>query len=175
MKSLQQHIEEKLYLNKVQRKQYHQQVNEKLVINKDYVGELEYIACKPKNTGVCLMICMPKKENKYGERIDIGPLYYELSGTVVNISDSKYIKTKEGYYCNDHNMHWGTLLLFNEDAISFLKFLSEDPKRYINQLDLPNIEDFLDVKFKWPQHVKHMNGEEFYDKNQIQNMINRIK
>lgn len=38
MKSLNEHILEKLYLTQVQRNKYYQQVNEKLIINKDYVN-----------------------------------------------------------------------------------------------------------------------------------------
>ena len=159
-------------------KKFSNYISEKLIINKNFAEDDRYVCSKPKGHGICLMIIVPIKNVSIG-RIAILTAAYSLWGgapqTRVQINDvfiPKNIKTDEGYYVKRFP-DWAVLLLFEDDAQTFLKNLLKDPTQEIEKSDLPNIEKFLDVRLEWNLQVKKEN--KVFNKEEIQEMIDEIK
>ena len=137
MKTIRQYIEEKLY---------HQQVDEKLIINKDF-KDYNYSAVQPNKSGKCLLLrCAVSASADQKTRVDCSVEKYtlkEFGWPSVDCtkcdSDNKiytYYKNKNGYYVfgRTYNGHpiWEYVLLFGDDAIRFLEQLMNDLKSPIN-------------------------------------------
>lgn len=177
MKSLNKYILEKLY---------HQQVNEKLIINKNFENS-HYERCMPDNNGYCLLLYFSTSENDRSHRIEahIKKYYYVPHKDIVRLYDDNdsYIKNKNGYYwtsdAESPTAVWISILLFKNDAKYFLNTLLKDIHMKFNKIDFEEIFDSVNVKFNWPYQVKHYSAatenEEYYNESEIKDMIIRLK
>ena len=166
MKTLNTYISEKLYLNKVQKKQYHQQVNEKLVINKNISYEETSCLCvvvkysedsnSLKHDILVFDIVVLKSEQISNDKIKVNIstdfLNYdpdfsdheEIELTQIENNYNKYYYEKNDIY----GMYTYIIGLFNEAAYELLDDISKN-----NELDFDKW--FKNIKCK---HINKLKG-----------------
>ena len=164
MKTLQQHIEEKL------------------IINKKF-NIIDYYAVKPNRHGVCLELVYPKNDEPFKIDIDKKRIllynqyyeYYDAEDYVdVRIND-KYKINKEGYYV-DFFGNWIYVLLFGEDALRFLKTLMGNEKEDTLIKRKMNIKDFDSrVELSTYDFECRNDDGDFFTKKEIKAMIKEIE
>lgn len=167
MKTLYNHINEKLY---------HQEVDEKLVINKNLENG-KYKCIKPNKT-VCLEIKMPycsKQENCINVSLE-HYAYFDNKLYIVDDDDSyKYEVNNEGYYyyVND-NFCW--VVLFNDDALLFLNTLLDNLEQKINLYDICGSLLIDNDKYEYYCSKYELSLDpHFYEEKEIKNMIKELK
>ena len=162
-----------------------QHISEKLVINKDFKKPNLFVSEPVHDVGLCIYLAIPSKKNDdSNNRVSISEylrtycvetekgikkIYYKNPyGDNVKIEKNDY-----GFYIlNLDNMFWCHFILFEEAAIAFLENLLTDVEQKI---------DVSDYKFNNEKHVKTgiyqcINDERnFCDKNEIIDMLNELK
>lgn len=104
-------------------------INEKLIINKNYKQDI-YQCIQPNNHGVCLELGIHRTGI---ENTEITYQSYVKNEDSVTVRDNeKYYLNNEGYYCDVYNDNWVYVLLFGEDAETFLNILLNDPHQEMN-------------------------------------------
>ena len=164
MKTLTKHIEEKLY---------HQQVDEKLIINKDFDS---YNVCTPnKNGGYFLQLYINTKINTNNCKIYIEVKEYTFKGNRFRDDNScLYKRNKKGYYYSDTMLsgYWMFLALIGSDAIEFLNILSNDVRHKFNLFEYFD-KSQQKLLYDEPRQV-YINGIFYVTDDDITKMINKL-
>jgi len=92
---------------------------------------------------------------------------------VMHLNKYEYHKNKEGYYCYfDDDDSWRWVLLFGDEAISFLNKLLADNEQ---TFDVRYLCWSLISKYKTYEFICKDDTNSFYTKEEIQDMIEMIK
>ena len=177
MKKFSNYISEKLIIN--------QQVDEKLLINKNFENIDKYKGVEPNEKGICLEVAIPYTEKYDTLAIRLKKYRYIKSDNTVNTGniestyysdESFFKKNKDGVYCfvkSYRQYCW--ILLFGDDAKWFLNILLNDPEQ---KIDFSHIcKDLLKHKNVYEFECKTYvdNKEIFYKKGDIYDMLYKIK
>ena len=171
MKNLNDYILEKLY---------NQQINEKLVINKNY-NPINFVGSEPSDSGICIKLRFNSTRftNKESEDIRVYRETYKKEGTnLIKGRMSEYRKNKYGFFYENIDSDSYSLLLFNDDAKLFLNMLLKHPRMYFMWNDFPIEEktsghpwrDFMCVK-----NGGHPFGNNYFTKDELRKLIDDIK
>ena len=145
-------------------------IEEKLIINKDF--DNKYKCIQPHNN-VCLELALP-----YRVETDIITLYYKYyrydkkNDVVIDNADNKFKKNKDGYYCLDLNRNYTWILLFDDDAITFLNALLKNPKQKIDVYDI--CKNYLSHKNTYEYYCKD-EDDNFYSAKRLKDTIEKIQ
>ena len=147
-------------------------ISEKLIINKTYKS-CEYLCLPPKKSGTCLEVVIPYNNYENVITLFIQDYTYTDLENCVNVREGEhYFKGKDNYYCDNFKNHWVYVLLFNEDALLFLKKLAENPKEKIN---IKEIAKSIIGQNTTYEYVCKTNEYESYTIEKINNMISSIQ
>ena len=166
MKTLTQHIYENLFTK--------HEINEKLIINKDFKSYHEYSCEKPNDSGTCLCISIPTTSNNNDERIALYEFNYHKDGDMISAGKINFELGDDGFYFMQDTTNypnWVYVLLFGEDAKKFLNKLLKNERRkidiseFVNSIDIAKKEKFV-CKDDW---------KSFYDEDRINDIKYDIK
>ena len=150
-----------------------QHLTEKLIVNKDYKPYHEYSREKPNDSGICLGIGIPTIYNN-AERIALYEFDYHKDGNMISIGKIKFELSDDGFYFAIQDMnkpHWICVLLFGKDAKKFLNKLLKNERR---KIDISEFVNSIDIAKK-EKFVCKDNWNSFYDEDHINTIKYNIK
>lgn len=158
-------------------KTLNQHIQEKLIINKNFKNDnnFKYKQIKPNKKGKCLRLSVPKtKEKNQIEFINVFDYEYDYIGDIVYCEPFEFKQNVEGYYTEIEKIGSNSIcvLLFNEDAITFLNQLLINPeaKVDIEEICASSMERTDEYKF-----VCKADNEDFFIKPEIEYIIKQIR
>jgi hypothetical protein len=166
MKTLTQHIYENLFTK--------HEINEKLIINKDFKSYHEYSCEKPNDSGTCLGISIPTIYNTNDERIALYEFNYYKDGDMISVGNINFELGDDGFYFKTQDTNkpdWICILLFGKDAKKFLNKLLKNNRR---KIDISEFVDSIDIAKK-EKFVCKDNWKSLYDEDRINDIKYNIK
>lgn len=159
-------------------KSLQQHITEKLIINKNYKSDTT--VCKPNNNGTCLLIFIYTSYNENDYNIYLTLRKYVYDGTKI---DFAYYETEDykmnalGYlWCKVDNYPTKgiNVLMFDDEAKNFLKGLINDPTEKINLSY--TLDDEINSEINWPCNAITLTatGKHPYDKNKLEQLYKQI-
>lgn len=155
-----------------------QHISEKLVINKDFKKANLFKSEPLHDKGYCIYLALPINSNNYDIiSIPDKPCGYETifsnGKSSIYYNDSYEIKKNDyGFYFLDvQSEEWCWLILFEEEAISFLENLIQNIRQ---KIDITDCKDD-NINIKTGRYICAHIGDFFYDKETIIYMINELK
>lgn len=150
-----------------------QHLNERLIINKDFKSYHEYSCEKPNDSGTCLCISIPTISNNNDERIALYEFNYHKDGDMISAGKINFELGDDGFYFmqDTTKSNWVYVLLFGKDAKKFLNKLLKNERRkidiseFVNSIDIAKKEKFV-CKDDW---------KSFYDEDRINDIKYDIK
>lgn len=168
MKSLNQHIEEKLKINK----------------DSDIVSGLyfDFNGIEPKNTGTTIEIAYTVREpNEYNYVELTTGSYIQATDGCISLFGNKFKKNSKGFYeiTDYRNRYWNQGLLFGDDAILFLTKIGEKLNGKLSStanvyIDVSYIFDNKPVNY-WPMKIRSFNNDTDFSNYDINNVIKHIR
>ena len=150
-----------------------QHIEERLIINKDYKPYHEYSREKPNDSGTCLGISIPTISNNNDERIALYEFDYHKDGDMISVGEINFELGDDGFYfTQDTTKHnWVYVLLFGKDAKKFLNKLLKNERK---KIDVSEFVDSIDIAKK-EKFVCKDDWKSFYDEDQINDIKYNIK
>ena len=151
-----------------------QHILEKLKINKYY----KKAPSQPNSRGRCLQLYIGSPQNDTNQRICLynNRYSYDSSTKTVKVDNpnDEYIENEYGYFIEPQKrwdtIYWIVVLLFNEEAIEFLESLSIDNKQLIDISKYINVKKYSNTLFPCMNDF-----DKYYDPKTIEIMIKAIK
>lgn len=148
-----------------------QHIAEKLIINKNFKKETS----TPNDEGICLRLWITSPTIRQKQRISLYTGHYLYDNihdsiTLTSLND-KSERNEKGYFQSSPNKFWDVIILFNEEAIDFLDMLSKDPEQIID------VSKYI-VDAKTYKYIKYQcipDAGNFYNKQDFDSMKKRIK
>ena len=149
-----------------------QHIEERLIINKDFKPYHEYSREKPNDSGTCLGIAIPTISNN-DERIALYEFDYHKDGDMISVGEINFELGDDGFYfMQDTNKpDWVYVLLFGKDAKKFLNKLLKNERK---KIDVSEFVDSIDIA-KTGKFVCKDDWKSFYDEDRINDIKYNIK